>query len=108
MRTGEFKHLIKFLANEPTQDPDNGDLISSETQVAEMWAKVTPMTGSRALNAGQILNGKPYEIQVRYRDDVTIDEDLTIDWNGKRIAIHSVVEQDAAGTILLITGQEVK
>lgn len=108
MRTGEFKHLIKFLSNVPSQDPDNGDLISAETEIATMWAKVTPMTGSRALNAGQILNGKPYEINVRFRDDVTIDEDLIIDWNGKRIAIHSVVDQDAAGTILLITGQEVK
>jgi SPP1 family predicted phage head-tail adaptor len=108
MRTGEFKHWIKLLANTPTQDPNNGDLISAESTVAEMWAKVTPMTGSRALNAGQILNGKPYEIQVRYRDDVSIDEDLIIQWGTKRIAIHSVVDQDAAGTILLITGQEVK
>jgi SPP1 family predicted phage head-tail adaptor len=108
MRTGQFKHWITFLLNEPTQDPNNGDLLSDEGALASMWAKVTPMTGSRALNAGQILNGKPYEIQVRYRDDIVIDEDLTIQWGNKRIAIHSVVEQDAEGTLLLITGTEVK
>lgn len=108
MRTGEFKHWISFVANIPTQDPDNGDLLDNETIVATTWARVRPMTGTRALNAGQILNGKPYEIQVRYRDDVAIDEDLIIQWGAKRIAIHSVVEQDAEGTLLLITGQEVK
>lgn len=108
MRTGQFKHRITLIHNEPTQDPANGDLISSETAVADMWAKVTPMTGNRALNAGQILNGKPYEVQVRYRDDVVIDEDKMIQWAGKRLAVHSVVDLDASGTILQIMAYEVK
>lgn len=108
MRTGEFKHWISFLFNSPNQDPVNGDLVNNEVTAADAWAKITPMSGNRALNAGQILNGKPYDIQVRYRGDVLISEEMAISWNGKRLAIHSVIDQDAANEVFSIVAYEVR
>ncbi|MFC6998069.1 head-tail adaptor protein [Rufibacter roseus] len=107
MRTGEHRHRIGIYRDTVTV-AGNGNTEGVRELVIEMWAKVTPLTGSRALNAGQILNGKPFEVEVRNPAPLEITEKMLVVWNGMTITIHSVVEKDARGEVLLITGAVVK
>jgi SPP1 family predicted phage head-tail adaptor len=84
--------------------PDGmGGFVTSEAPYWTTLARVTPFKGTRALEAGQIVNGTPYSITIRYRSDKQVTGAMYILWRGKQMQIHSIVNQDAAFKELLIT-----
>lgn len=106
-RVSEYRQRVKFIRTVTGKDPINGDQIGTRIPVLETWAKVTPLRGYRALQAGQVLNGHPYKIECRSREDIAITEDLDIEWAGKRITIHSVAPSLEVVGELEITAMEV-
>lgn len=94
MRTGSMTERIYFTVQTVGQVDAKGDLIGTEEDKGPYWAKVQPMAGVRGMQAGQILNGKPYEITMRHQDGFTPTEDMLITWDGKRLTIKSVVDVD--------------
>ncbi|GAA4299400.1 head-tail adaptor protein [Nibribacter koreensis] len=107
MRTGDHRHRITLWQDVPEKQP-NGDLTGERVHILDMWAKVTPMTGTRALNAAQILNGRPYEIEVRNPSPVQVTEDMLVQWDDTFITVKSAVDLDARGEVVLITGTATK
>ncbi|GAB2539831.1 phage head closure protein [Rufibacter soli] len=103
MRTGRMTERIVFTSQTVGEVDLKGDITGTEGDSKPFWAKVTPMRGVRGLQAGQILNGKPYEVTMRYQSDFTPTEDMLILWENKRLTIKSVEDVDNRQTELLIT-----
>lgn len=107
MRIGDFRERVEVYVDVPEKLP-NGDITGQRSHVVTLWARVEVLKGTRALNAGQILNGQPYEVEVRNPAPVQITADMLLEWRDQTITIHSVAPVDLKRNTLLITGATVK
>ena len=83
---GRLRNLVEIKQYTETRT-ETGGVTSTETAV-KIFADVKPMTGRRAEEYRQIVNGQPYEIRVRYFDANKIKTNDVVEWKGQRIAIH--------------------
>ena len=72
------------------------DTIGGRTTVfssaKKLWAKIRPLTGSRALEYGQLGTNKGYEIEVPYFSEIQITEKSIIIYSRRTLVIHSVID----------------
>jgi SPP1 family predicted phage head-tail adaptor len=94
MRTGKLNQRITFWANNAVSDNYGGE-IDNWTEVQTTWANIKGLTGRRELEFQQVVNGKPYEIVVRWRNDISITETNKIVWEGRTLYLHSVIDEDS-------------
>jgi len=92
---GELKQRVTVLNENNTPD-GRGGYTPGTSEDATTWAKITPLKGSRAVEVGAIVNGKPYLVKLVYRTDVTIDETTKIVYGSKTLVVHSVIDIDEA------------
>ena len=77
------------------------------TTIATVWAKVKPLTGFRALQFGQIVGNKPYEIEFNYqKSNFTVNEQNVLEFESKNFAVHSVIEINEDRKIIKILAYE--
>ena len=102
---GSFNQKVSIYSITETTDSQGG---VTETGVLEKttWAKIEPMTGSRALEYGQLTHGKPYRILMRRRKDLTLNENYYLVYGSKTFRIHSVVNIEEADSFLEIIAYE--
>lgn len=62
----------------------------------KIWAKVTPITGTRLDYFGQTIDNKPYEISTKWSQDFQRIEDSNSELNKD----YRLVEYDTNGTVL--------
>lgn len=103
IRAGELTERVTFTVQTVGEVDLKGDITGTEEDKGPYWAKVTPMTGLRGMQAGQILNGKPYEVTLRYQMDFTPTEDMLLTWENRKLTVKSVVDVDNRQKELLIT-----
>jgi SPP1 family predicted phage head-tail adaptor len=65
-----------------------GDKPSAYADVAQMWAKVRPVSGAELLKAGQLAGASRYRITLRYRSDLTTDDRFV--WRGANLNIQYI------------------
>jgi SPP1 family predicted phage head-tail adaptor len=91
---GSLRHRLKIF-NPAVQVTDGiGGGTYTYTYVTTIWGKATRMTGTRALEFTQLIHGEPYDITIRYRDDITIDESTRFTFGNKNIFVHSIEPDD--------------
>lgn len=93
-----YRHRITI--QEETQVADGaGGYTTAWANRLTTWGKITPKRGKQALEAGQIVQGKPYTVRMRYREDLlsfnmstaTLIESLRLKYDGRIFDIHSVI-----------------
>ena len=105
MRTGQLNKRVTVVKYDTVPDGAGGTE-PIETELLETWAKIDPMRGDRALKYGQIIQSTWYDILLRYREDITITKDLILDYNGKEIVLHSVINTDERNRVIEAKGYE--
>lgn len=71
MRAGELRHRIKLQAFTTTVDPDTGYRDKAWVDVAELRAKVAPLSGREFLAAAATQSAVTARITIRHRAGVT-------------------------------------
>jgi len=108
-RTGEYKERIAIWNTTTTSDNIGGKTESTPAAaLGYCWAKVIPMTGTRALDFAQITGFQGYTFTIPYRSDITIDTTRKIVYSGRTFQIQSVLPPDEARKELIILAYEKK
>ena len=89
---GNLRHKVLIKSYVQTTDEVGGQTAIESTSSA--WMSVKPMTGSRALQYEQIINGTPFEIICRYFDGVGISVGDVLVYNSENLKIHSQIAMD--------------
>lgn len=105
MRSGKLRNRVTVKSY--TLAPDGaGGSTPTPTDALETWASIVPIKGQRLLQYSQIVQGTWYDIVMRFRDDTPIVKDFTLDYKGRPITIHSVINKDERNKTLQIVGYE--
>lgn len=81
---GELDQRVKFLRETKTDDDMGGSLVTWP-EIAEVWAKVRPMSGAEREHSDRLNAEANYLIVIRYRSDIT--ESDVAEWKGVRFNI---------------------
>jgi len=70
---GALRHRVTIEAENASPDGAGGltDPWANPTQVATVWAEITPLSGSEQLRAMRLEERVSHRIRMRYRTDVT-------------------------------------
>lgn len=68
-RLSELRHRLTLQEVQRVSDGAGG-ATTSWTDVAEVWAQLTPAGGSEGVEAGRLAGKLAYEVVLRYRDGV--------------------------------------
>lgn len=101
MRTGKLRNRVSVKELSTTPDGAGGTT-TTWTEILETWANVKPMKGQRLLEYGQLVQGTPYDVTLRFREDISVSKNLRIDFKGKEMILHSVINKDEFGKELNI------
>jgi SPP1 family predicted phage head-tail adaptor len=92
MRAGQLRERITlFTAGETVSGPFGNTATAEETAVS-VWARVRAIRGTEALRLGLEQNGQPYEITIRWLDEVNRAQ--RVEWKGKGMSLTSVVPSE--------------
>jgi len=80
-RARELDQRVKFLREVKTPD-GMGGAEASWQEIAEVWAKVRPMSGRQREHADRLNAESNYVFVIRYRSDIT--ENDVAEWKGTR------------------------
>jgi SPP1 family predicted phage head-tail adaptor len=105
MRTGKMRHRVTVKTYVTVSDGAGGKT-ATPSNLFTTWADVSPMSAERQLKYGEIIQGTLYEITMRYRMDLQVDNDKTIDFKGRTIVLHSVINKGERDKVLQIIGYE--
>jgi hypothetical protein len=75
----------------PVSDGDNNISATAIIIKSNLWFDLQTMTGNRAFEYGQIVNGKPSDVVMYYYPELTIDENCYILLDSRKLFFHSVV-----------------
>lgn len=67
-------------------------------------AQVKPLTERRSLEAFQTVLKAGYEFTFRYRSDKTLNESMELDYNGKTLIIHQIINVNEANMEYKVIG----
>jgi SPP1 family predicted phage head-tail adaptor len=93
MRTGSLSKRVKVIQINAAPDGAGGST-PTEEEILETWASITPVKGQRLFQYNKIIQGTWFDVLLRYRDDISITKDLILDYNGKELILHSVINKD--------------
>ena len=99
MRIGKMRKRLTVKRVTETTDGIGGAtevyaIQGEEGATGKIWAAVNELTGVRALEYAQVIEGKPYEVTTRYRTDITIDSKCTLTYKSRTLYVHSVTTDD--------------
>jgi len=93
MRIGKMRKRVTIKRVTETSDSIGGATEAYST-TGTCWAAVNELTGYRALEYAQVIEGKPYEVTTRYRADITIDSKCSLTYKTRTLYVHSVTTDD--------------
>nr|BDD47707.1 hypothetical protein 9 [bacterium] len=71
-----------------------------------VWAKVVPVRGSRLLALQQLINAQWYDIEIQWRNDITIDYGSPLQYFGRTLTVHSMFDEGERRRVWKITAYE--
>lgn len=95
---GDLRHRVTIQQPVYTQDQETGDMVPSWGEVANVWAKVAPLSAMQYRE--QIMADAPQSrivarITIRHRDDVTAK--MRVIHRGKAYQIEAVLPDPVSG-----------
>lgn len=85
---GKYREKIKII-NFSTISDGQGGLVATERVDIEVWAKIIPMSGSRGIDASQIVLDQTYEIHIRYEDYACLSKKNWIKYQNRILVVHA-------------------
>ena len=106
MRIGKLRQRV-LIARFLTTHPDGaGGTLPEKKDVGETWANITPMRGARLFEYNKIVQATWYDVTLRFRESVPFTKDLAIEYRGRFLTIHSVLNQDEKRRVLNVAAYE--
>lgn len=101
------RYTRKLVLQTITETSDAvGGVTEAATTLATVWAAIKPMTGTRLLEYKQLINGVWYDIEIKYRTDISIVAGNTITYGGRTLTVHSILNEREELRVYLITAYE--
>jgi SPP1 family predicted phage head-tail adaptor len=93
MRIGPLDQRLTIQTPTYASSTQSGQGVASWSTLATVWGAVRAMSGTETLSAGSVTSGVTYEIEVRFRSDVT--PKMRVQWtpysgSAKTFEIHAV------------------
>lgn len=73
MQSGKYRHRVILLRRVDNQQP-GGQVEFTYEPIAEVWARVAPLSGRELIAAQQVQSEVTTRINIRWRDDIPINE----------------------------------
>lgn len=89
MKSGKLDRRIKIKSQVTTRD-SYGGIVRTFQVLAQLWAGVMPVAGSRLFEAAQFIDGAQMRFEIRYRDN--LDKTMLIEHDGKDYQIIRIDE----------------
>jgi head-tail adaptor len=96
VRPGDMTREFILKQHTLTEDGQGGRT-GAMAEVARIWANVIPLTATRALSYGMVMNSRPHELDAHWEEDAyTLTEDSILEdvVSGQVLYIHSVLDAD--------------
>jgi len=101
MRLAKYRKRVTIARVTETTDGIGG-ATEAYTTTGTAWAAVDELTGHRALEYSQVIEGKVYEIRTKYRTDITIDSKCKFTYKSRSLYVHSITTDDMNKEFLII------
>lgn len=85
---GKLRNKIDII-NYSTVSDGSGGSTATERVDTSIWAKVTPMSGSRGMDSMQIMLTQSYEILIRYEDYPPLNKKNRIQFENRELIIQA-------------------
>ncbi|HEU0118812.1 MAG TPA: phage head closure protein [Alphaproteobacteria bacterium] len=93
MRIGELRKQV--IIQQEAQTPDGaGGYSLSWTNVATVWAEITPASGREVYTAQHLEGHVTHHIYMRYRSDIAVTTDMRVLYGARSFNIRSVMNYD--------------
>lgn len=99
MRTGSLSKRVVVKQTSFVMDGAGGTT-PTQSETLETWANITPVRGQRAFQYNQIIQATWYDVTLRYREDLTITKELILEYKGKTLVLHSVINKDEKSRVI--------
>ena len=86
---GNFRDKIDII-NFTTVSDGQGRTEATERVDTSVWAEIQPISGSRGIDASQIMLNEVYHIFIRYEDYPPLNKKNRFRFEGREFIIHSV------------------
>lgn len=106
VKPGKFNKRIKIVGEVEGQRDEDGYPISGESEIATVWASVTPVSSKDYFSAKATQSESIMKFTFRYRKG--IDSDMKIFYRDSEYHIESVINDEEADRTLTVMGKEVK
>lgn len=85
---GKLRDRISLINYSTISDGAGGTTATERTDIT-LWAKVTPLSGSRGIDGGQITLNQVYEVLIRYEDYPPLNKKIRIQFENRILVIHA-------------------
>ena len=85
---GERRDRINLINYSTTPNGSGGTDATERTDIT-LWAKVTPLSGSRGVDGGQITLNQAYEVIIRYEDYPPLNKKIRVQYENRILVIHT-------------------
>jgi SPP1 family predicted phage head-tail adaptor len=85
---GKLRDRINLINYSTTPNGSGGTDATERTDIT-LWAKVTPLSGSRGVDGGQITLNQAYEIHIRYEDYPPLNKKIRVQFENRILVIHA-------------------
>lgn len=99
----ELNRCITLKSWGSVQDTEDGGLSDTELSSYTIWAKVEDMGGAVNSSQGPRIWNYDFQITFRYEKSRAVSEGMTIDYDGKRLTINSIVYKNEGKKDYVVT-----
>jgi SPP1 family predicted phage head-tail adaptor len=85
---GKLRDQISLINYSTVSDGAGGTDATERTDIT-LWAKVTPLSGSRGVDGSQITLNQVYEVLIRYEDYPPLNKKNRIQFENRILVIHA-------------------
>lgn len=85
---GKLRDRISLINYSTTPNGSGGTDATERTDIT-LWAKVTPLSGSRGVDGGQITLNQAYEVIIRYEDYPPLNKKIRVQYENRILVIHT-------------------
>jgi len=93
MHIGNLRKQIVIQSEQQTPDGAGGYALAW-TNVATVWAEISPVSGRELSAAGQLEGRVTHKMTTRWRGDLAITTDMRILYNARPFNIRAVINTD--------------
>ena len=103
MNIGKLRHRIEIQAPAPTRDYLGGREPNWSTTTT-VWAAIEPKSAGESVDGKEVASVVKHQLTIRYLPELTTRH--RIKWGSRTFAIDSIINQDEANRMMVITATE--